>query len=280
MSSALQPGPWIDGHSHWSSPKLDSDRDQFYQNALEAGICYFIQGGVEPGDWERQLKLKKQYPDRLGSCFGLHPEWISSVGEEEAEKALNLLPQYLPKALALGECGLDFRPFIVKDSFDLQMEYFQLQLEMAGFLKKPVVLHIVQAFEESLKILDFESLPRKGYLHGFNGSAHKAKAYVERGWAISVGASLLRSDNERLRQAVKEIPFEYLIIETDSPDQPPPDLMGKINPFTTLIRVAEEVARIRQSSFSEVLDISKENLKRILGIQESPNGKFDSTDRV
>lgn len=272
-------GPWIDSHSHWASPKLQLLRDDFYQEAFERGLTYFIQAGINPQDWKAQLELKQAYPQSLGLCFGLHPEWISSIEEDEAEAALNLLPECLPKALALGECGLDFRPQVVKQSHDLQVDLFRQQLELASVANKPVILHLVQAHEEALRILDFESNPIKGYVHGFNGSAFKAKEFTERGWALSIGASIVYPKNERLRQAVLELPLEFLLIETDSPDQPPPDLKGQINPFVTLFQVAECIGRLRRISMTEVLDISKENLKRILSLQENSDGTFEPIPR-
>ena len=88
-------------------------------------------GGVNPSEWLRQIELKREFPENFGTCFGLHPYFVSDHSVEDCEAALDQLALVLPQAMALGETGLDFRPHIMKDSQILQIEMFESQIELA-----------------------------------------------------------------------------------------------------------------------------------------------------
>lgn len=255
-------GPWIDSHCHLADSKLDQSREALIREAQGRGIRFFMQGGVGPADWHKQIELEKKYP--LGLCFGLHPYWVAAHTDEECEEALDELAPLLPMAMALGETGLDFRPHIMKDSEDRQYQMFEDQLAMAEAAQKPLVLHLVQAHEEAMNVFNLWGVPScKGMVHSFNGSWNKAQDFLKLGLSLSVGGPLVREDNEKLKQTVKECPLEFLLIETDSPDQPPEAYKGQINPPVSLLMVAEEVARLKQMTALEILDISTSNFKRI-----------------
>jgi TatD DNase family protein len=262
MSTPL--GPWIDTHSHIADPRLDQSREQIMAEAKDRGIGFFLQGGVGPEDWNRQMELAKTYP--LGLCFGVHPYFVASHEDEECEQALDYLATLIHKAMALGELGLDFRPHIMKESRERQISVFEDQLAIAETAHKPLVLHIVQAHEDALKVFRMWGVPkRKGIVHSFNGSWNKAQDFLNLGLALSVGGPLVRSDNQKLKQTVKECPLEFLLLETDSPDQPPEALKGQLNSPSTLWMVAEEVARLKGMTAHEILDISTSNFRRIFG---------------
>lgn len=265
-------GPWIDSHCHLADVRLDQSRDKLVREAQDKGIKFFMQGGVGPEDWRRQIELEKRFA--IGLCFGLHPYWVADHSDEECEKALDELAPLLPRAMALGELGLDLRPHIAKDSQDRQLQIFEDQLAMADAAQKPIVLHIVQAHEDAVRVMQVWGLPaKKGMVHSFNGSWAKAQDFLNLGLALSVGGPLVRADNQKLKETVKNCPLEFLLVETDSPDQPPDSFKGQINPPSTLWMVAEEVARLKRMTPMEILDISTQNFRRIF------NGPIFTTGR-
>lgn len=254
---------WIDAHSHWMDPRLDPLRDQWMSSALESGLRYSLQGGVGPEDWERQKLFKKAYPENVGLCFGLHPYWVTEHTSQELEESLDLLSKELIHAVALGETGLDLRPQF-ESAFDLQMQAFESQLEIAEVAEKPVVLHLVQAFDEAMRVFEMWGAPKfGGMVHSFNGSLPQAEEYLKQGLKISVGGPLIRSSNARLKQAVQKIPISELLLETDLPDQPGDEWKGNLNPPQSLLKVAEEVARLHEKSTDEVLQITSSNFKTL-----------------
>jgi TatD DNase family protein len=151
----------------------------------------------------------------------------------------------------------------MRDSEARQFSFFEKQLELAQVANKPVVLHIVRAFDEALRVLQLFGLPeQKGFVHAFNGSAKQAEAYLQLGLLISVGGAACRPDNQRLHQAIAAVPLDRLLLETDSPDQPAPDFESS-RP-SMLWKVAESVAKIKGLSSTEVLDKTSQNLRKLL----------------
>lgn len=257
-------GNWIDAHGHLADLRWQGQTDRLIQEAGALGISFFMQGGVDPEDWQRQRDLKKAHPQAIGLCFGLHPYWVAEHEEEDCERALDHLAHALPEALALGETGLDFRPHIMKDSQELQIHIFEQQLELAEAAGKPVVLHLVQAHEQSLRIMDIWGLPpKKGLVHSFNGSSKKAQDFLARGLYLSVGGPVCRKENQKLHQAVREIPLEFLLIESDTPDQGPPRFAGELNPPESIWEVARTIGALKELDPAEILDITTSNFKRL-----------------
>lgn len=255
---------WWDAHSHWADTRLDSTRESWIKQAQEQGLEYSLMGGVGPEDWSRQREVQKQHPGLFGLCLGLHPEWVANHDEETVERALDQLSHEVSSAQAIGETGLDLRPRF-EASLALQMELFEAQIELSVVAQKPVVLHLVRAFDEAMKAFQFFPRPPKGALvHAFNGSWFEAKAYIELGFLISVGGTLLKPENFRLFEVVQKIPESSLVLETDLPDQGWGAYQGELNPPWSLLDVATRVAQIRKATRDEVLHFTTQNLKKWL----------------
>lgn len=260
---------YVDAHSHWADSRLPQD-DQSLSHRIAVcqadGFDFFLQGGVQPEEWQRQLELKKKFPDNIGLCFGLHPYYVSDHSIEDCEAALDELTLLLPQAMALGETGLDFRPHIMKENQGQQIEMFENQLELAKAFQKPLVLHIVQAHDKALQVLDLWGIPEKrGLVHAFNGSYDTAKKFIDRGFLISVGGAVTFAKNRKLQDCVKKIPFEYLLLESDAPDQPPEGWPG-FNESRSVRRVAEQIALIRNISPLDLLEVNTGNFKRLFSL--------------
>lgn len=256
---------WIDAHAHLTDPRWsEAEITENLQTAQDLGIGFILQGGVDPEDWDRQLLLQKKYPHQVGLCFGLHPYFVAQHEEEVCEIALDSLVKVLPLAMALGETGLDLRPHIMKDSRNHQIDFFEKQLELAEVSQLPLVLHLVQAHREALQIFDVWGVPsKKGFIHSFNGTSSQAMDFIQRGFYLSLGGPLARPDNKKLHQAALEVPLEYLLLESDSPDQSPPQFKGQKNPPHSILSVAQVLAQIKGLSPVEVLDATAANFNRL-----------------
>lgn len=257
-------GRWIDAHGHLADLRWQGRQDQIIEEARAKGLHFFMQGGVGPEDWKLQQELQARYPTHIGLCFGLHPYWVIEHDEDECETALDLLAAQLGNALAIGEMGLDFRPHIEKDSRDKQYHIFEQQIELAHVSAKPMVLHLVQAHEEALRIFDIYGLPpQKGLVHSFNGSWGKAQDFLKKGLFLSIGGPVCRPENKKLHQAVKEMPLEFLLIESDCPDQAPPAFKGQLNPPDSIWEVARTIGELKSLDPIEILDITTANFGRL-----------------
>lgn len=257
---------FIDAHCHWSDARWNKTVEEIKKNldqAMTQQITFFLQGGVDPAEWEKQKELKKMYPQNFGLSFGLHPYFVAANEDEVCENAMDQLAKELPNAMALGECGLDFRPHIMKESMVQQIDFFESQIELAKAFKKPMILHVVQAHDKALQVLDVWGLPpENGMVHAFTGSFDTAKKYIDRGFLISVGGAVTYVKNKKLQDCIEKIPLEYLLIESDSPDQAPEGWQG-LNNSTSIRVIAEKIAQLRRLSVLEVLEISTSNFKRL-----------------
>jgi TatD DNase family protein len=256
----------IDAHCHLADPRLDGVRDELIARARARGITRFIQGGVGPEDWDRQLALAASYPKIIEPVFGLHPWWVAEKSERECDEALARLPAYLYRgAVAVGELGLDFhgrRSGTVGHA--LQEKVFKIQLELAKQRDLPLILHVVKAHGRALEILKAVGLPKAGgIVHSFSGELADGEAYIGLGLTLSVGGPVARKGFERTKQAVVSIPIENWVLETDSPDQPPPSHAGGLNEPVTLFEVAEAFGALKGVSPEAALERSRENLIRI-----------------
>ncbi|MGE0633204.1 MAG: TatD family hydrolase, partial [Pseudobdellovibrionaceae bacterium] len=262
---------FIDSHCHLSDPRLDPTLlQQMMSSAAEMRISRFVQGGVGPEEWQKQIELASRFPKKVILCLGLHPMWVADHDEEECEKALDLLAPLLPKAKALGEMGLDFRPHYRNHSEQLQVRMFEEQLELAEAAELPAVLHLVQAHEFAIRILDVWGSPKKGgFAHSFNGSSQKAEDLMRRGFSLSVGGPVTYSNNKTLRTAVEAIPMERLLLETDAPDQPPFSKKGQLHGPASLWEIAETVGHIKALDPEEVLEASSANVRRLLNLEKN-----------
>ncbi|MGZ3796584.1 MAG: TatD family hydrolase [Pseudobdellovibrionaceae bacterium] len=265
---------WIDAHCHLADKRLELQIKEVIAEAQKRGIGFFMQGGVGPEDWQRQRDLSRLYPGRIGLCFGLHPYWVADHDEDLCEIALDQLAPILPQAMGIGEMGLDFRPHIMKDSRERQIEVFEQQLELAEVAQKPMVLHLVQAHEQAIKIMDVWGLPAsKGLVHSFNGSWGKAKDFLLRGLCLSIGGPVVLEQNKKLHQVIKYMPLEFLLLESDSPDQPPPRFKQSLNQPASLWDVAEKIGELREMQTTKILEIATENFKRLFHYNGLNDGK-------
>lgn len=264
---------FVDAHSHWSDLRFSQSLVQV-KSCLEAlrlkKIIFFLQAGVDPEEWQRQIQLKKQFPNSFGTCFGLHPYFViekyKNSQRDECEAALDQLAALLPSAMALGETGLDFRSQWPEGSESLQIEMFENQIELARVFKKPLVLHIVRAHEKALQVLQmWEASQVGGFVHAFNGSYELARSYLNLGFLLSVGGAITYDKNKKLQETIKKIPLDQLLIETDSPDQPPKD-WNNLNTSDSLLKVAEKIAEIRGQSTEEILQITTKNFCRLFNL--------------
>lgn len=271
-SSSWQTSQIINSHCHITTqttnqttiqPNAQATGQTFIEQSREQNIGFSLMGGINPKDWTNQISLAREFPQELGLSFGLHPYFIAAAeDDEECESALNLLADQLSAALArkelpllaLGEAGLDFRPHIMKDSRERQIRFFENQVELALMLDLPLVLHVVQGFHEAMNVLDFFGpVPRGGLLHGFQGSLETAEQFIRRNFLISTGYGVTLEKNKKIQNTVKEMPLEWLVLETDDKDP------------AVLKEVALKIGSLRGISSEEILNVSSTNFKRVFG---------------
>jgi len=241
---------WIDSHCHLDFPAFDADRAAVMARARAAGVTDFVVPGIRTECWQRLAELEAE--PGVHVAYGLHPWW---TGEHRPEH-LDGLKEYLGagRAVAVGECGLDFARDIDRN---LQRYWFEAQLRLAVDHGLPVIVHAVRALDAVLSALQpFPELT--GVIHGFAGSRQQAERCVAAGFMLGIGPMVTRSS--RLRALVRTMPTECLLLETDAPDRP---LAGERGEPADVVPIAEAVCAIKSIGSVELSEVTSNNAKRL-----------------
>ena len=245
----------IDTHCHILDISFEGDREEVIQRTFEAGISKIIEIGVEPGAWQDTIDLCKKY-ENIFCAIGVHPNDADGYSD-----LTNFLKE--EKVVAVGECGLDyFRNTCPKE---IQMQVFEKQLDIAEANKKPVVIHSRKADDDVYVILRNHKNVR-GVIHCFSSKLEYAEDFIKLGYYLGIDGPVTYPNANILREVVKNIPIERLLLETDSPYLPPQSFRGKRNEPSYVKLVAEEVAKIKEIPVEEVSRITDNNAKELFGI--------------
>lgn len=237
----------IDCHVHFDDPRFDHDRIAVHTRALEVGIKKMIVPAVSRATWSRTKTVCREYSN-LYVCYGLHPYFIDQHTEEDLQELSRWLEK--EKAIALGECGLDY--YLKELDRKKQQEFFIAQLQIAKVRNLPVVLHARKAVEDVILSLKRTGVER-GMIHSFNGSLQQAEQLIEMGFYLSFGGAVTYSGSHKLHKLIKKIPPEFLLIETDAPDQPDELHRGLRNEPAYIKQVYQAVADLKACSQEDLI---------------------------
>jgi TatD DNase family protein len=246
---------------------FDHDRDAVLARAQAVGVAGMLITGSDIPHSEAALRLARQYPAQLRATAGVHPHHAKDFSSEQLPLLTALLAD--PLVLAVGECGLDyFRNF---STHEQQEAAFRQQLELAVLVRKPVFLHERDAHDSFVGILS-EYLPRLsgGVAHCFTGTVVQARRYVELDLYVGITGWICdERRGESLREAVRDIPQERLLIETDAPYLIPRDLRPKPkshrNEPMHLPVVLQRLAQCRGEAAEELAAATTANARRLFG---------------
>jgi TatD DNase family protein len=250
----------IDSHCHLDAAAFDHDREAVIERAHAAGVVQQVVPAVTAASWPK-LRQVCQLAPSLHPAYGLHPMFLA----EHRPEHLSTLREWIEREqpVAIGECGLDF--FVADPDPELQRHYFTAQLQLAREFDLPLILHARKAVEETIA-----SLRRigglRGVVHSFSGSPEQARQLADQGFLISLGGPLTYERANRLRRLVAEIPLEWLMLETDAPDQPDAGIRGQRNEPSRLRAVLDTVAVLRNQSPEQIATQTSANARRLFNL--------------
>lgn len=202
----------IDTHCHLDFEIFDADREQVLRDARDVGLIGIVVPGTHQQGWENLLSVCAAH-DALYPAIGLHPMFLEQHQESDIEKLEYAINDSKP--YAIGEIGLDYRDSVVDEG--QQTFYFEQQVLLARKKELPVILHILKAHDQALKILRNNPVCG-GTVHAFNGSLQQAEQYIELGFKLGFGGMLTYERSSKLRKLAAELPIESIVLETDAPD--------------------------------------------------------------
>jgi len=247
----------IDSHSHFDVAEFDDDRAHALARARAAGVRRQIVPAIDAAGFARVRELCAR-EHGLYPAYGLHPMYLAEHRPEHLQELEQWIERERP--VAVGECGLDF--FVPGLDADAQREYFRRQLELARKFDLPLILHARRAVDEvTAAIRRIGNL--RGVVHSFSGSVEQAQHLWKLGFCLGLGGPLTYPRAHRLREIVATMPLEYLLLETDSPDQPLHGHQGQRNEPALLAEVCACVAQLRGVEPEEVAAATTRNCERL-----------------
>jgi uncharacterized deoxyribonuclease yabD len=241
---------FIDTHCHLSREDYD-DIDKVIEEDKEAGVARIVVSGFSRESIEEAMNLKDTY-DIVYVTIGYHPECADSVTLKDIDYLKSLLGE--KKIIGIGEIGLDYH--YTKDNKDKQLWLFEEQLKIAEYLNLPVVIHSRDATMDTINTL--KKYDVNGIIHCFSGSLEIANIYIKMGFLLGIGG-VVTFKNSKLKDVVKEISVDSIVLETDSPYLAPVPYRGKINSSKYLEFIAKFIAEIKNISVEELAEITSEN---------------------
>ena len=257
----------IDSHCHLSQADYSVPVADLIERAKKNGVQALLNIACDTKDWDELLDLIQKCPNVYGA-IGIHPEY--AVRDEAS--FLEKLPEIFKenhKLLAVGEIGLDYSDKSIPPK--KQQDLFYKQIQIAHQLQKPVIIHTRDAEEDTLEILEKAysagELSNSGIIHCFTADSEFAKKVLKFGFYISFSGIVTFKSAHSLRDVVKEIPLNKLLVETDCPWLAPEPFRGQKNEPAYVVKTLEKVAQLKEISVSELENITNNNFLNLFKIK-------------
>jgi len=251
----------VDSHCHLDFPDLAGRVDDALALMRENGVTHALCVSVTLQEFPQVRALAERY-SQLYASVGVHPDYdnVPQVTEQE----LVTLASH-PRVVAIGETGLDH--YRIKGGAEWQRERFRTHIRAARSSGKPLIIHMRDAAEDTLRIMREEKASEVGgVMHCFTGTWDVAQAAMDLGFWISFSGIVTFKNASALREVARKVPLERMLIETDSPFLAPVPYRGKTNEPGLVRYVAEEIGRLRGVSLDEVATATSKNFFRLFKI--------------
>ena len=249
----------FDTHAHYDDEAFDEDREELLASLKENGIGAVTNIGASLESCRTTLKLAEAYPWMYGA-LGIHPSESGELTEEDMDWLQGLLGN--EKIRAVGEIGLDY--YWEEPEHEVQKKWFARQLDLARQARLPVIIHSRDAAKDTLDIMKAEKAgDMGGVIHCFSYAPEIAREYLDMGYYIGVGGVVTFKNAKKLKEVVKMLPPERILLETDCPYLAPVPYRGKRNSSLNLPYVAAAVAELKGMETEEVIRITNENARKL-----------------
>jgi len=253
---------FIDTHAHVYAEELTGSMDRIIQNSIKAGVSKMLMPAIDSTTLDAMLKVETQFPAHCIAMMGLHPCYVKENYKEE----LKLVEDWIGKRkfIAIGEIGLDF--YWDKTFVKEQQLVFETQMQWALDLQLPIAIHTRNAMGETIEaVKPFAKKGLRGVFHCFSGSKESAEQIIGMGFHLGLGG-VLTYKNAGVAEAIKDIPMEYLVLETDAPYLAPVPYRGKTNEPAYMLEVAKKLAEIKSMPLHEIATITTSNAEKLFGL--------------
>lgn len=245
---------FVDTHCHIFKSDYDNI-DEVLNNASNNNVKYYINNGSDREYNKEVLELVKEY-DNMYGALGIHPETVDDYSLDDIEFIKNNLSN--EKIVAIGEIGLDYH--YTKENKDEQIKLLEMQLSLAEEYNLPVIIHSRDATEDTINTL--KKFNCRGTIHSFSGSLETAKIYIKMGYLLGVNG-VITFKNCNIKDVIKEVGLDNIVLETDSPYLTPVPCRGMQNNPSHILDIAKFVSELYNVSLEELSYRINENIKRM-----------------
>src|SRR5256712_10898167 len=252
----------IDTHCHIDDARFDADREPMLQRARDAGIGHFVTIGCDLETSRAAVTLAQRHLF-ISATVGVHPHEVKHMHDGWYDELRTLAKS--KSVIAYGEIGLDYH--YDHSPREVQRQRFREQVQLARELGLPIVIHTREAQEDTITILKEEKASELGgVFHCFSGDAWLAKDALDLGFYLSFSGVITFQNATMLRDIVKTVPLDRILVETDSPYLAPVPHRGKRNEPAYVRHVAEKIAEIHGLSVKDVEEATTQNTQRLFRI--------------
>lgn len=253
----------FDSHAHYNDEKFgsSSERDGLISEIMNNGVKYILNAGTNHITSKECLDIAEKF-DGVFASVGIHPSDLYDLSDPDgALREIRRLAAH-PKAVAIGEIGLDY--YWHEDRCELQKKYLHLQLDLAEELGLPVIIHDRDAHGDCLDAV-FAHPNVRGVFHSYSGSKESAMELIKRGWYISFSGVVTFKNATRYAEIVPVVPDDRILVETDCPYLTPHPHRGKRNDSGYLTYTVQKIAELRSDSPENIAKLTLRNAAELFG---------------
>lgn len=242
----------FDTHAHYDDEAFNEDRDELLDALPKNDVKCVINQGIDIKTSKFSIELAEKY-DYIYAAVGIQPQ---EVYKEESLAKIEELAQH-PKVVALGEIGLEYHYDVAPK--ELQIEYFEKQIEIANKLSLPIVVHNREAHADTLNVLKRTPSIKGGVIHCFSGSVETAREFLKLGYFLGFDGPITFKNAKTAIDVLEYAPLDRILVETDAPYLTPMPLRSNRNNSMYIKYILEKIAEIKNISTDEISNITVQN---------------------
>ena len=244
----------FDTHAHMDDSWFDEDRRELLESMKDNGVETIVNIAADTKSLKSTIKLVDEY-DFVFGALGVHPDEVYDLSEDDYRWIEDNLSH--PKIVAVGEIGMDYHR---EHDKNVQREAFERQMDIARRNNMPIVVHSRDAANDTYEIMKANNAHDiGGVIHCFSYEKEMARQFLDMNYYIGVGGVVTFKNGRKLKEVVEYTPIDRIVLETDAPYLAPVPFRGKRNDSRYIKYVAEEVARIKNMTYDEVVEVTKQN---------------------
>ena len=257
---------FTDSHCHLDFDEFTSNLNRLIDECNNKNIHQIIIPAITPDNWQKVVDLPTIYsesPCKLFSCLGIHPWFLKPLTQQHLTQLSQFIKQYKQHIVAIGETGID--GVIAKEENNLaqQIHFFDHHLALAKEYHLPIIVHHRRSHTEVLERIKAAKLNHGGIIHAFSGSYQQACQYIDLGFKLGIGGTITYSRAEKTIKAIKRVPLNSLVLETDAPSMPLSGFQGTANSPIRLLDVFFHLVEIRSETAEEISSTIEQTIKQL-----------------